>query len=199
MDGGQSIGKAQEGYKLTEGMLSSGDPSNLKYVKSFNEGSGFSKLEDGVALRKANGTVVGYSGSAVKIQKGDELIKLGDAVADGGSGFGNAISLRNAGKSILVAGTGATIGAIFTIANMIPGLVGDGVEDLACSLTGSCCEEKCEESDIPDCVAECQEAADEKAVKFGGLVVVGILGLVIILKGSKSKKSAEEYYVVKEV
>lgn len=196
---GDSGKVAEDGYKLTEGMLSSGDTSNLKYVKSFNEGTGFSKLEEGVALRKANGKVVGYSGSAVKIQKGDELIKLGDAAADTGSGFGNAINLRNAGRAVLVTGTGATIGAIFTIADMIPGLLGDGFEDLACSLTGSCCEEKCEESDNPDCVAECQEAADDKAVKFGGLVVVGILGLVVILKGSKSKKSAEEYYVVKEV
>ena len=53
---------AKDGYKLTEGMLSSGDPSDLKYVKSFDEGTGLSKLDDGVALRKADGRVVGFKG-----------------------------------------------------------------------------------------------------------------------------------------
>ena len=194
---GDSGRVAKDGYKITEGMLSSGDPSDLKYVKSFDEGTGLSKLDNGVALKKADGRVVGFKGKGVKIQKGDELIKLADVGSSGGSGFGNVINLRNAGRSVLVAGTGATIGAIFTIADMIPGLLGDGVKDLACSLTGSCCEVKCEDSDNPDCVEECQEAADDKAVKFGGLFVVGIIGLALVFRGGKSEKSAEEYVVMR--
>tara|TARA_R110002110_G_scaffold143888_3_gene332797 strand:- start:282 stop:1820 length:1539 start_codon:yes stop_codon:yes gene_type:complete len=190
---------AKDGYKLTEGMLSSGDPSDLKYVKSFDEGTGLSKLDEGVALRKADGRVVGFKGVGVKIQKGDELIKLADVGASGGSGIGNAITLRNYGRATLATATVATIYVIGSVAQLIPGLLGDGFEDLSCSLTGSCCEERCEDSDNPDCVAECQEAADDKAVKFGGLVVLGIVGLVLVLKGGKSKKSAEEFYVVQKV
>ena len=54
------------------------------------------------------------------------------------------------------------------------------------------------DSDNPDCVEECQEAADDKAVKFGGLVVVGIIGLALVFRGGKSEKSAEEYMVMRK-
>ena len=140
-----------------------------------------------------------YRKGLFRLREGDELIRVVDVGASGGSGIGNAITLRNAGRATLATATVATIYVIGSVAQLIPGLLGDGFEDLACSLTGSCCEERCEDSDNPDCVAECQEAADDKAVKFGGLVVLGIVGLVLVLKGGKSKKSAEEFYVVQKV
>lgn len=186
---------AESGLKLTDGMLN--NPKNITFVKSFDDAKGIAKLDDGVVLVRNGKIVKGMGGGTYKLKSGDELIKLTNTAASGGSGFGNVINLRNAGRSVLVAGTGATIGAIFTIADMIPGLLGDGFKDLACSLTGSCCEERCEDSDNPDCVEECQEAADDKAVKFGGLVVVGIIGLALVFRGGKSEKSAEEYVVMR--
>ena len=187
---------AESGLKLTDGMLN--NPKNITFVKSFDEAKGLGILDDSVVLVRNGKIVKSMGGGTYKLKSGDELIKLTNTAASGGSGFGNVINLRNAGRSVLVAGTGATIGAIFTIADMIPGLLGDGFEDLACSLTGSCCEEQCEDSDNPNCVEECQEAADDKAVKFGGLVVVGIIGLALVFRGGKSEKSAEEYMVMRK-
>ena len=52
MDGQKSVGKAQEGYKITQGMLSGGDPSDLRYVSSYDDATGLSKLDDGVVVLK---------------------------------------------------------------------------------------------------------------------------------------------------
>tara|TARA_R110000751_G_scaffold105576_3_gene201555 strand:+ start:3273 stop:4859 length:1587 start_codon:yes stop_codon:yes gene_type:complete len=197
---GNLVGGTETAYKLTSSMLNK--PANLIGVKSFDKATGLSKLEKGFEVVRYGKVIKGSKKGGkglYKLTKGDEIVKIGDVGASGGSGFGNILNVRNGIRTVGVATTVATVYVIGSVAQLMPGLVGEGVEDFTCSLTGSCCEEQCGESDNPDCVAECQEAADDKAVKFGGLVVVGILGLVVILKGSKSKKSAEEYYVVKEV
>jgi hypothetical protein len=198
---GKNLGKVESAVAITDTIAKK--PSILlgKGVNKVEDGR--STLQSGYVVKRGGQFIEGssdtgkYTKGVFKLRNGDELIRVADVGSSGGSGFGNVINLRNAGRSVLVAGTGATIGVIFTIADMIPGLLGDGIEDLACSLTGSCCEEKCEDSDNPDCVEECQEAADDKAVKFGGLVVVGIIGLALVFRGGKSEKSAEEYVVMR--
>ena len=199
---GKNLGKVESAVAITDTIAKK--PSILlgKGVSSIEDGR--STLQSGYVVKRGGQFIEGssdagkYATGVFKLRNGDELIRVTDVAASGGSGVGNVINLRNAGRSVLVAGTGATIGAIFTIADMIPGLLGDGFEDLACSFTGSCCEEKCKDSDNPDCVEECQEAADDKAVKFGGLVVVGIIGLALVFRGGKSEKSAEEYMVMRK-
>ena len=199
---GKNLGKVESAVAITDTIAKK--PSILlgKGVSKVGD-DGRSTLQSGYVVKRGGQFIEGssdagaYTQKVFKLRNGDELIRVADVGASGGSGFGNVINLRNAGRTVLVAGTGATIGAIFTITDMIPGLLGDGFEDLACSLTGSCCEEQCEDSDNPNCVEECKEAADDKAVKFGGLVVVGIIGLALVFRGGKSEKSAEEYMVMR--
>ena len=198
MDGQKTIGQAQEGYKLTQGMLSGGDPSDLKYVSSFDDAKGVSTLEDGVVVLR-NGRLLRGSNAGeglYKLRSGDELIKIADVGSQGSSGVGGLITFRNAGRTIIVGTTYATVSAVIGIAELIPGLVGDEAKEFACSLTGSCCEERCEGSENPTCVEDCKKEAEEKALKFGGLAIVGLLGLVVVLRSGKSSKEAEEYHIL---
>ena len=199
MDGQKSIGKAQEGYKITQGMLSSGDPSDLRYVSSYDDAKGLSKLDDGVVVLREGKLVKGSSAGKglYKLRSGDELFKVADAGASGGSKLGNVINIRNAYRSVLITTTGGIVYGIVSIAGLIPGIVGDEIEEFACSLTGSCCEERCEGSENPTCVEDCKKEAEEKAIKFGGLAILGVLGLVVVLRSGKSSKEAEEYHILR--
>ena len=202
---GKNLGDVKSAIGITETIAKKPSLLKGKGIKSLEDGTDIATLQPNFAVKRAGKVIEGssdagkYQKGVFKLKSGDELIELTATGAGGGSRFGNALTIRNGVRTVGLTATVATVYVIGSVAQLIPGLVGDGIEDFGCSLTGSCCEEQCEGSDNPDCVVECQEVAEDKAVKFGGLVVVGILGLVVILKGSKSKKSAEEFYVVKEV
>jgi len=187
---------AEAGYKLTDGMVS--NPKNLTYIKSFNKTKKTVKLDDGVVLVREGKVVGEMAGRTYKLKSGDELIKITDTVGDAARGGKGLITLRNSSKVVLGSATAGVVYVIGATSLMLPNLFGDAAEEWSCSVTGSCCDEKCEDSDNPDCVAECQDAADEKGLKFGGLAIAGVVGLVLVLKMGKSKKAAEEYYMIKQ-
>lgn len=198
---GKNLGKVESAVAITDTIAKK--PSLLlgKGVSKVEDGR--STLQSGYVVKRGGKILEGssdagkYTNGVFKLKKGDELIKVSSAGAGAGSRFGNALTFRNAYRTSIA---GITVGVIYVIgsvAQFLPDYLTGGLEDFSCSLTGSCCEEKCEDSDNPDCVEECQEAADDKAVKFGGLVVVGIVGLALVFRGGKSEKSAEEYVVMR--
>tara|TARA_B100000287_G_scaffold162770_2_gene153539 strand:- start:2271 stop:3941 length:1671 start_codon:yes stop_codon:yes gene_type:complete len=168
-----------------------------KITVNLNDGWGVVRKSDGVVQ---TGRVV--------INKGDTIIKYSGRLDDvgGGAGFfgrlgdaGVIKTARGLGVGTLYLGAAGAAWVIYQTAKLLPEEAANAARDFGCSITGQCCEESCAESQDPDCVKECREAAKEKSLMVGGLVVAGILGIALIFKGKSTSKEAEGYYRIVEV
>ncbi len=163
-------------------------------------------LNDGWAVVRASDNAV-QTGRVI-LGKGDTIVQYTgklDDVATGGGFFG-----RLGEQGIFRTARGVVVGTLYLVplgaawgiyqtAKLLPEEAAKTARDFGCSITGQCCEESCAESQDPDCVKNCKEAAQEKALWVGGLAVAGILGVALIFRGRKSSKEAEGYYRIVEV
>jgi len=199
-------GKAKDAGKLSNAdVIFEGGSEGVKVV-SGGEGGGHVtvKLNKNIGVVRANGEFGGTG--TLKLMKGDSFVKLSGNVGQatrGGGLFGVSripsitVTGRTVVKGVLITvGAGLAKGLWEISAVILPA----SVENALKSVTGDNCPEDCaNEEDEAACLEGCHAQANKKAMLLGGFVLVGVFGLVMIVKGRKSSKEAENYYIMTEV